>query len=55
MDTIISEAEELKTASFGRRLLKTVGFIYENKAAMYLSEQSGEYQMFSGAHWAESG
>jgi hypothetical protein len=49
---LIREAENLKKANFGKRFLTAVGFIYENKAEQYLSEQLGEY--FSSAGWKET-
>ncbi len=42
MADLVKEAEELKKASFGKRLLRTIGFIYENKAVMYLQTQAGD-------------
>eukprot|EP00397_Hematodinium_sp_SG-2012_P002305 GEMP01002311.1.p1 GENE.GEMP01002311.1~~GEMP01002311.1.p1 ORF type:complete len:855 (-),score=169.39 GEMP01002311.1:2103-4667(-) len=46
------EADELKTASFGCQLLRTIGFAYENRAEQWLSEQAGDY--IDRAGWKES-
>lgn len=53
--TCAEEAKDLRSASFGTRMLACIGWIYENKANQYLSEQCGEWAMFSGAGWAETG
>eukprot|EP00392_Amoebophrya_sp_AT5.2_P014195 g14337.t1 len=55
MALIAAEAQELKKASFGQRMLATIGFIYENKADQYLAEQGGEWSFFSSAGWKETG
>ncbi|CAD7955356.1 unnamed protein product [Amoebophrya sp. A120] len=52
---IAAEAQELKKASFGQRMLATIGFIYENKAEQYLAEQGGEWSLFSASGWKETG
>ncbi|CAD7927354.1 unnamed protein product [Amoebophrya sp. A25] len=55
MSEIAVEAEELKKASFGERMLQAIGFIYENKADKFLSEQGGEWSFFSSSGWKETG
>lgn len=48
----LQEAGELKAASFGVQLLRTVGFAYENKAEQWFSEQAGD--LIDNAGWKDS-
>jgi len=55
MTSISQEAAELKRASFGGRLLRTIGFIYENCAEQFLVGMHGSFTLQSQASmWRET-